>query len=94
MSKKNVHVVPPRNSRAVKKEGNNRASSIDDTQQQDNDAAIPIAQERREALSSSIGTMAVSATRIAMAMKRHQAIAQLRPKPSSSPASAIWRTEK
>lgn len=45
MAKKNVHVVPSGNSWAVKKAGNERASSVHETQKKAIDAAIPAAKK-------------------------------------------------
>lgn len=44
---KKVHVVPHTDGWAVKREGNNRATSVHDTQKEAQKAAIPIAKQEK-----------------------------------------------
>ena len=44
---KKVHVVPHQEGWAVKREGNNRATSVHDTQKEAQKAAIPIAKHEK-----------------------------------------------
>lgn len=66
MAGKNQHVVPHQDGWAVKGAGNQRATSVHDTQQQAIDAARNIARNQ-QSNSSSIVRMAVSVTRAATA---------------------------
>ena len=86
MTSKNQHVVPHQDGWAVKGEGNQRATSVHDTQQQAFDAARQIARNSSPNSSFIVPTVA-SGTRIATGMIHSRQRAKYHDRHSDLPCS-------